>query len=64
MTTDRGAGKGATHDEASSHLLTRPEHQLSRPGGRELVEVVDVFTQNQADVSCTQLGGHIIPEPV
>ena len=45
--------KEGTHDEASIELLPRPENDLSRPRGWELV---GVFAQDEVDLSSTQLG--------
>jgi hypothetical protein len=53
--------KECTHNEASVDLPPRPEDQLSRPRGWELV---GVFAQNEVDLSRTHLGLHVFTELV
>lgn len=48
-----------TYDEASIEFPPRPEDQLSGPRGRELV---DIFAQNDINLSRTQLGLHVFTE--
>lgn len=48
-----------TYDDASVELPPRPENHLSGSRGGELV---DVFTQNEFNPSCTQLRLHVFAE--